>query len=131
MIYEMLAHVKKRPGMYLGRPSITAFSHYVHGFEHATLLAPISPQEDDEEFQRFKKWLGREFYGANLGWHGQILLLVSREDQLEREKDESLEERAFEHFFVLLEQYSVLFRQIEERVSIALERWIQESKDAS
>jgi hypothetical protein len=127
MIYEMLAHIKKRPRMYLGEPSITAFSHYVHGFEHALTLAPIPPQEDEEEFQHFKKWLAKEFRGANLGWHGQILFLVSREDQLGRERDKHLEEQALKHFFELLEQYSVLFRQTEERVSMVLEKVAQET----
>ena len=96
MIYDMLAHIKKRPGMYLGRPSITAFSHY-HGFEHALTLAHISLQEE-EEFQHFKQWLAREFRGGNLGWHGQILLFVSQEDQLRGESDERLEEQALEYF---------------------------------
>ncbi len=113
--------------MYLGKPSITVLSHYVHGFEHALTLAHLPPQEDEEEFQHFKKWLTKEFRRANLGWHEQILLLVSREDQLGRERDESLEEQALEHFFGLLEQYSVLFRQTEERVSIVLEKVAQET----
>lgn len=127
MIYEMLAHIKKRPGMYLGRPSITAFSHYVHGFEHALALAHIPPQEDEEEFEHFKKWLAKEFDGANLGWNGQMLLLVSQEDQLGRERDEKLEEQALEHFFVLLERYSLLFQRAEEKVSVMLEKWTQET----
>jgi len=126
MIYEMLAHIKKRPDVYLGRPSITILSHYVHGFEHALTLAPISLQEE-EEFQHFKQWLAREFRGSNLGWPGQILLFVSREDQLRGESDERLEEQALEYFFVLLEQYSVLFRQAEERVSAVLEKVAQET----
>ncbi len=127
MIYDVLAHIKKRPGMYLGKPSMNALGSYVHGFEHALALAHIPPQEDDEEFEHFKKWLAKEFHGANLGWNGQILFLVSGNDPLWWRKDEKLEEQALERFFALLEQYSSgLFQQAETRVSVVLEQVAQE-----
>ncbi|HEY3992781.1 MAG TPA: hypothetical protein VGM01_07845 [Ktedonobacteraceae bacterium] len=120
MIYEMLAHMKKRPEMYMSRPSITALSYYVHGFELAVSLHNILSTEDEREFQRFKQWVAREYSGANLGWWGQLLLFISCQEQLESENDSSLEEKAFTHFFALLEQYSTLFRQAEAKVNMLL-----------
>lgn len=120
MLYEMLAHIKKRPEMYMGRPSITSLSYYVHGFELALSFHSVFSAEDEKEFQQFKQWMAREWNGANLGWWGQILLLVSCQEQLERESDDALEEKAFEQFFALLEQYSVLFQQAEASINILL-----------
>ena len=120
MIYEMLAHIKKRPEMYMNRPSITTLSYYVHGFELALSLHSMLATEDEREFQHFKQWVAREYSGANLGWWEQILLLISCQEQLESENDSSLEEKAFAHFFVLLEQYSTLFQQAEANLNTLL-----------
>jgi len=118
MIYEMLAHIKKRPEMYMNRPSITSLSYYVHGFELALSLHNTFSAADEKEFQQFKQWIARELSGANLGWWGQILLLVSCQEQLESENDAALEEKAFDLFFTLLKQYSELFQQIEAKANI-------------
>lgn len=118
MIYEMLAHIKKRPEMYMSRPSITSLSYYVHGFELALSFHDVFSTDDEREFQQFKRWMAREWSGANLGWWGQILLLVSCQEQLESESDAALEEKAFDQFFALLEHYSVLFQQAEAHVNL-------------
>lgn len=93
---ELLSHLKKRPGAYLGRVELSRFVHWVHGYDCAVSAANLSEHNIlPEGLQEFvaMKYLG-ETQTAK-GWFELIF---------ETEPDE---EKALKLFFDLLDEYLV------------------------
>jgi hypothetical protein len=93
-LYDLLQRVKERPGMYLGRSSITRLSMLLMGYSLARreLGLPITTQE--KEFGGFQEWIQKKFkITSSHGWDS-IILFYSAD-----ERD------ALDNFFKLFEQF--------------------------
>ena len=93
-LYDLIQRIKQRPGMYLGRCSITRLRMLLMGYGMARgeLGLPITEQE--KEFGGFQDWIQERYkITSTQGWESIILFA-------------SIDEReAFDKFFKLFEQF--------------------------
>lgn len=52
-LYDLLAMIKERPGVLIGEPSLTRLSHFIDGYEYATMELTDYRLHFDKEFQAF------------------------------------------------------------------------------
>jgi hypothetical protein len=92
--YELLAQIQRKPGLYLGSPSISSLYMFLNGYQFARrqLNLPLSAQE--REFQAFQPWLQQK-YGIKSSQSWSQLILLRSSDERE----------AFERFFALLPEF--------------------------
>ena len=92
---EFFAHIKKRPGMYFGEPSLISMRDYLNGMEHAFHFCGY-----EDKFGYFS--LFREWYMENIikdensyaAWWNHMLYVSGGSDR-----------QAFEYFFHRFEIY--------------------------
>ncbi|MEH1913742.1 hypothetical protein [Nostoc sp.] len=93
-LYELLASIKKRPGMYLGNNSITKLDMLLRGYSLAQRKVGILPTQQEREFEGFQLWV-QEKYGINSGQSWSKIILFYSVDEHE----------ALQKFFELFEEY--------------------------
>lgn len=94
-LYELLARIERRPGLYLGIPTLVGLAHFLHGYQCA-LDARAAPDDPDwEHFRGFNDWLVelRGMPSATVGWWCNVAYWSSDD------------RAAFTEFFELLRQY--------------------------
>lgn len=91
---EILSNIKKRPGMYLGRSSITRLDMLLRGYSLARREVGVPPTEPEREFEGFQSWI-EEKYGINSGQSWSKIILFYSVD----------EHDALHKFFELFEEY--------------------------
>lgn len=93
-LYNLLQRVKQRPGMYLGKRSITRLSMLLMGYGMARRELGLPLTEQEKEFGGFQDWIQERFKIATThGWDSIILF-------------HSADERdALDNFFDLLQQF--------------------------
>ena len=92
--YEMMESIKKRPGMYLGKCSISNLRSFLDGYMLARRYLGLPITEQETEFDKFKEWIAEIFdIKSYYGWNDIILL-------------NSVDERdALNKFFDLFERF--------------------------
>ncbi|MFN6529600.1 hypothetical protein [Nostoc sp. ChiSLP03a] len=91
---EIPSNIKKRPGMYLGRNSITRLDMLLRGYSLARREVGVPPTEPEREFEGFQSWV-EEKYGINSGQSWAKIILFYSVDEHE----------ALQKFFELFEEY--------------------------
>lgn len=93
-IYDLLEHIRKRPGMFIVEPSIYRLHCFLDGYT-AGLGRVGFALRDEIGFHRFHDWVARRlgFIGSASGWANMI-----------RKKSAS-DEDAFMEFYVLLAEF--------------------------
>ncbi len=92
--YELLQQIQKKPGLYIGSPSINGLYMFLTGYQFARrqLGIPLLPQE--REFREFQPWLQKNFgITTSQSWSQLILFHVVDERD------------AFERFFELFQEF--------------------------
>ncbi|MDJ0730243.1 MAG: hypothetical protein QNJ33_09670 [Crocosphaera sp.] len=91
---NLLNKIKKRPGMYLGKASITRLKIFLMGYSIARGELGLDLTEQEKQFSQFQQWVKRHYQiDSNQGWDQIILSQVN---------DEKL---ALNLFFDLLEKF--------------------------
>ena len=99
-LYDLLSRIKQRPGMYLGKCSITRLNMLLTGYSLARIELGLTETKEEEEFGNFQDWIETKYQStSNQGWDS--LILLNSQDEKE----------AFHNFFQLFEQ----FRQEKEQ----------------
>jgi len=93
-IYDLLAHIHRRPGMYIVEPSIYRLQAFLTGYDAALGYVGLILQ-DEIGFHRFHDWVARRlgFFESTSGW-ADMIRAKSADDK-----------EAFAQFFVLLEEF--------------------------
>lgn len=79
-LYEMLQNIKQRPGMYLGRCSITRLRSFLDGYMGARQDLGLPLTEQEREFDGFQEWTQKRFnINSNHGWDSIILFYSADE----------------------------------------------------
>jgi hypothetical protein len=94
-LFEMLKKIKARPGMYIGRASVSDLFMFMVGYRTAREELGIEPTETELDFYgEFQPWL-------------QQRLKVTTSDSWAKMIEFSCgnEKEAFEYFFVLLNEF--------------------------
>ncbi|MCW9016555.1 MAG: hypothetical protein OQJ89_06310, partial [Kangiellaceae bacterium] len=76
-IYDVLATIERRPGMYVGEVSLYSLMTYLHGYEMAMRDAEVE-DESQPKFQDFHEFV-RSHYGyfeSTAGWARMILAVT-------------------------------------------------------
>jgi hypothetical protein len=93
-LYEMLQNIQQRPGMYLGKCSITRFRSFLDGYMASRQDLGLPLTEQELEFEKFQDWVQERFdIKSSQGWDS-IILFYSAD-----EKD------ALNNFFELFEKF--------------------------
>jgi hypothetical protein len=93
-IYDLLETIRKRPGMYICKPSLQGLRDFLGGYT-AGLGRVRLVLRDTTDFHRFHDWVAHRlgFYESTSGWCNMI-----------RDKSAN-EEEAFRKFYVLLDEF--------------------------
>ena len=95
---SLLQTIQKRPEMWFGKKSFTDLNNFLLGFEYALDLSEVD-FETGKFFQNFGKWSLQKLIGkprSPYGWKGVVL-----------QKCINDEEKAFDLFFALLEEFKL------------------------
>ena len=92
--YELIAKIKKRPALYLGKESISHLQVFLDGYTFARreLKVPVSNEEAD--FENFQEWIEGKFNLPDTQSWAKIILFYSAD-----ERD------ALERFFELFDEF--------------------------
>ncbi len=93
--YELLREIEHKPGLYIGRPSITDLQMFLAGYDFARQELAIPLTAEELHFREFQPWLQRKFdIKTSESWARIILAQTADEGT------------AFERFFTLLREFS-------------------------
>lgn len=102
-LYDLLKRIKQRPGMYLGKVSLTRLKMLLMGYSMSRGELGLQLTEEEKRFAKFQQWIQIKYQvNSSEGWENIILSQV---------KDEKL---AFELFFELFEQFNLEFLHTEK-----------------
>lgn len=94
-LFDLLERIKKKPGMYLGYPSVSALFMLLQGYELARSELSVELTEKEEQFySEFQPWLQQKL-GVRSVTSWSKLIMLSCHD----------EKTGFEQFFELLEEF--------------------------
>lgn len=94
-LLEILQKIQARPGMYIGRPSISDLFMFLVGYKTARRELGIEPNEQGIKFFReFQPWIQERFKVQSVNSWAKIILLYSVD-----------EKEAFTYFFKLLDEF--------------------------
>lgn len=96
-IYEYLNLIHLRPALYIGSNSLTVLKNFLTGFREALLLVP-----NDFDWKNFYSFEFHEFIKSKLGKNDYAGLNGFNVSLYECD-----EEKAFDHFFALLEEFKL------------------------
>ena len=93
-LYEILQEIKKRPGIFLGRSSITRLRSFLDGYIAAREDLGLPRTDQETEFNNFQDWIQKRYnITSSHGWDS-IILFYSAD-----ERD------ALDNFFQLFEKF--------------------------
>ena len=96
--YDLLARIKQRPGMYLGKVSLTRLKMLLMGYSMSRGELGLQLTQQEKQFAQFQQWIQTKYQiNSAQGWETIILSQV---------EDEKL---AFDLFFELFEQFNLEF----------------------
>lgn len=100
-LLEILAKIKQRPGLYIGRPSVSDLFMFLVGYKTARRELGIEPTAEEIQFhQKFHPFVEKKYNLKTSNSWAKIIMLYCPD-----------EKRGFERFFQLLEE----FQQEQER----------------
>ena len=95
-LYDLLARIKQRPGMYLGKVSLTRLKMLLMGYSMSRGELGLQLTQQEKQFAQFQQWIQTKYQiNSSQGWETIILSQV---------EDEKL---AFDLFFELFEQFNL------------------------
>lgn len=92
--FELLAVIRERPALCLGRKSLQAFRAWLHGYTFARLQAGLPPLPDDGEFDGFHAFVCDKYRWHDVGGWAAKIAYYYRDD-----------DRALDEFFKLVDEY--------------------------
>lgn len=93
-LYDMLQNIKQRPGMYLGKCSITRLNMLLAGYAMARAELGLPVTEQEKEFGGFQDWIQERYkMTSSHGWDSIILFYSADERE------------ALNKFFELFEKF--------------------------
>jgi cytochrome P450 len=93
-IYELLQKIRKRPDLYLGKPSLEHLQVFLDGYTFARRQLNLPLTEQEQEFEKFQIWIEHKFNLPDTQSWTKIILFYSA-----NERD------ALQRFFELLDEF--------------------------
>jgi hypothetical protein len=92
--YELLDAIRLRPAMYLSKPSLTALYNFIGGYSFHEESRIEMLKGTNPPFPEFHIWVSMKLETLSLGWLNLLL-----------EAENGNEEKAFQRFFVYLDEF--------------------------
>lgn len=107
-LFEILEKIKARPGMYIGRPSVSDLFMFLVGYKTARRELEIELTEEEEDFLgEFQPWLQEKFgISTHSSWAKMIMLYFHDEKQ------------GFDYFFKLVDEFRKREKPLEDSQKI-------------
>ena len=97
-LFEILNKIKTRPGLYIGRPSVSDLFMFLVGYKTARRELGIKPTEEEVRFyQDFHQFVEKKYHLHTSNAWAKIIMLYCPD-----------EKQGFELFFQLLEEFQQL-----------------------
>ncbi|MEG3840311.1 hypothetical protein [Microcoleus sp. herbarium14] len=94
-LLEIIQKIKARPGMYIGKHSVSDLFVFLAGYKTARRELGIeSSEQENEFFGEFQPWLQRRFKVLSVNSWAKIIMLYSVDER-----------EGFEYFFKLLDEF--------------------------
>jgi hypothetical protein len=121
-LFDILEKIKARPGMYIGKASVSDLFMFLAGYKTARREFGIEPTEQENEFYgEFQPWLQKRFKLKSVNSWAKIIMLYSVD-----------EKAGFEYFFQLLDEFWQRNKSLQvDEVDIDAERTIDNKSDRS
>ena len=79
-LYDLLARIKQRPGMYLGKVSLTRLKMLLMGYGMSRGELGLQLTEQEKQFAKFQQWIQTKYQiNSSQGWESIILSQVDDE----------------------------------------------------
>ena len=103
-LFEILEKIKTKPGMYLGRPSVSDLFMFLVGYECARSELDIELDRAEEDFQgEFQPWLQKKMGITTVSSWAKMIMLYCHD-----------EKAGFESFFKLLDEFKQRNKSLNE-----------------
>lgn len=103
-VYEILEKIKAKPGMYLGRPSVSDLFMFLVGYECSRSELEIETTEEDDDFYgEFQPWLQKKLGITTVSSWAKMIMLYCHD-----------EKAGFDKFFSLLDEFKQRDKSLEE-----------------
>jgi hypothetical protein len=121
-LFDILEKIKARPGMYIGKASVSDLFMFLAGYKTARREFGIEPTEQENEFYgEFQPWLQQRFQVLSVNSWAKIIMLYSVD-----------EKAGFEYFFQLLDEFWQRNKSLQvDEVEVNAERTIDNKSDRS
>ncbi|MBW4611729.1 MAG: hypothetical protein KME21_00290 [Desmonostoc vinosum HA7617-LM4] len=94
-VYEILAKIQAKPGMYIGRPSVSDLFMFLVGYECSRSELGIENTEKEEDFYgEFQPWLQKKLGIKTVSSWSKMIMLYCHDERA-----------GFEKFFNLLDEF--------------------------
>ena len=106
-LYKLLQKVKNKPGMYIGRPSVSDLFMFIVGYEFARGELDIEPTEWEDDFhENFQPWLQKKYHVSTSNSWAKIIMLYCGNEQ-----------EGFNAFYRLLDEFQNRERSLDRDYS--------------
>ena len=102
--FDLLQRIKQRPGMYLGKCSITRLRAFLDGYETARAELGFPDTEQQQQLDGFQEWIQERYQITSTHGWDSIILFFSVD-----EKD------ALDKLFKLLEEFLYQAKIVEDK----------------
>ncbi|MFB2918943.1 MULTISPECIES: hypothetical protein [Aerosakkonema] len=127
-MFEILEKIRFKPGMYIGRASVSDLFMFLVGYKTARRELRIELSAEEMEFaEHFHDWVQQRYKVKTSNSWANIILLFTRD-----EKD------AFEQFFKLLDEFKQRNKSLDENGKVVIESYelvkgkrVKESKEVN
>ena len=111
-LFEILEKIKFRPGMYIGRPSVSDLFHFLVGFKTALRELEIKSTEEEMDFHReFQPWVQKKYHVSTSNSWAKIIMLYC-----------GSEKEGLDTFYELLEQFKNRDKNLDKKEQFSTRR---------
>ncbi|NMG18980.1 hypothetical protein [Brasilonema bromeliae] len=94
-LFEILQKIKAKPGMYIGRASVSDLFHFLVGFKTALRELGVEATEEEINFYReFQPWVQKKYHVSTSNSWAKIIMLHCTNEQ-----------EGFSVFYKLLDEF--------------------------
>ncbi|MDZ8056011.1 MAG: hypothetical protein RMX68_031560 [Aulosira sp. ZfuVER01] len=94
-LFEILAKIKTKPGMYIGRASVNDLFHFIVGFKTALRELGVEANKEEMDFYReFQPWVQKKYHVSTSNSWAKIIMLHC-----------GSEKEGFQTFYRLLDEF--------------------------
>lgn len=106
-LFELLAKVRKNPGLYLGYPSVSGLFLFLNGYEVARSEMGVELTKEEEQFyDEFQPWLQRKLGVRSVTSWAKLIMLSCHDER-----------SGFEQFFELLTEFQQGDRVVDQMIA--------------